>query len=67
MYYTEDSPCSKNEQFSINDQLYCVSTEPFRIHRLIEIPNNLRMVITAVKSNPSFTINYNTQGNFKSV
>lgn len=64
MYYTEDSPCNKTEQLSINDDLYCVSTEPSRKHRIIEIPNNRRIVITGEQSNPSFTINYNTQGNF---
>ena len=64
MDYTKASQCGKNKQLSINGDLYCVSTEPAKEHRIIEIPNNRRIVITAEKSNPSFTINYNTQGNF---
>ena len=61
MDYTKATSCSKNEQLSINDDLYCVSTIPSRKHRIIVTQ---RIVITAEKSNLSFTITYNTQGNF---
>ena len=62
MDYTKASPCGKTKQLNINDKLYCViNTEPSKEHKIIVTQ---RMMITAEKSNPSFTINYNTQGNF---
>ena len=61
MDYTKASPCGKTKQLNINDKLYCVNTEPSKAPKIIV---TRRIVITAEKSNLSFTITYNTQGNF---